>query len=158
MLGNGDGTFQTFKQYPAGLGSGGLVAGDFNGDGKLDLAAFDMGTGAVAILLGNGDGTFQKDQTYGTTGQGPYSVVTGDFNGDGKLDLAVADKTAVAVILGNGDGTFQKGVKYKSPFANGAMATADFNADGKEAAEARLSLDRPAQWRPPCPGHPAGQR
>jgi hypothetical protein len=131
MLGNGDGTFQTFKQYPAGLGAGGLVAGDFNGDGKLDLAAFDMGTGGVAILLGNGDGTFQKDQTSGTTGQGPYSVVTGDFNGDGKLDLAVADKTAVAVMLGNGDGTFQKAVKYKSPFANGAMATADFNADGK---------------------------
>jgi hypothetical protein len=131
MLGNGDGTFQTFTEYAAGLGVGGLTAGDFNGDGKLDLAAFDTGTGAVAILLGNGDGTFQKDQTYGTTGQDPYSIAAGDFNRDGKLDLAVADKTAVAVMLGDGDGTFQKAVKYKSPFANGAMATADFNADGK---------------------------
>ena len=60
LLGNGDGTFRSFKEYSAGLGAAGSAAADFNGDGKLDLAVFDMGTGAVTILLGNGDGTFQK--------------------------------------------------------------------------------------------------
>ena len=59
--------------------------GDFNADGKVDLALASTGTNSVSILLGNGDGTF----TIGSsprTGLQPYSVAVADFNGDGKLD------------------------------------------------------------------------
>jgi hypothetical protein len=62
-----------------------LVAGDFNGDGKLDLA---VSTGAtLSILLGKGDGTFNVT-TFPTTAQFVGTLVAGDFNGDGRLDLA----------------------------------------------------------------------
>ena len=67
-----------------------IVAGDFNGDGKLDLAVTDSGGNAVLVLLGNGDGTFQPPITI-AVGNGPDAIVAGDFNNDGKLDLAVAN-------------------------------------------------------------------
>ncbi len=76
--------------FAAGVGPRSLVTGDFNGDGKLDLAVAGPSTGTVSILLGNGDGTFQPHVDYGT-GNVPVWVTTGDFNGDGKLDLAIPD-------------------------------------------------------------------
>ena len=41
-----------------------IVAGDFNGDGHLDLAVANAGDDTVSVLLGNGDGTFQPQVTY----------------------------------------------------------------------------------------------
>jgi len=58
LLGNGDGTFQPAQQYAVVYPAICIVAGDFRGDGKLDLAVADLNSG-VQILLGNGDGTFQ---------------------------------------------------------------------------------------------------
>src|SRR5437588_4328139 len=67
-----------------------VAVGDFNGDGKLDVAVADYNTSAVSALLGNGDGTFQVQVEY-ATGTFPHGVAVGEFNGDGKLDLAVAN-------------------------------------------------------------------
>src|ERR1035437_8509611 len=65
-----------------------VAVGDFNGDGKLDLAVDNAGSpGTVSVLLGNGDGTFQAPIN-SPTGTSSRSLVVGDFNGDGKLDLA----------------------------------------------------------------------
>ena len=57
LLGNGDGTFQAHVDYGAVAYPYSVAVGDFNGDGKLDLATAN-GYG-VSVLLGNGDGTFQ---------------------------------------------------------------------------------------------------
>jgi hypothetical protein len=107
-----------------------LVAGDFNGDGKLDLA---VSTGAtLSILLGKGDGTF-NGTTFPTTAQFVGTLVAGDFNGDGKLDLAFPDpfQNLVHVLLGNGDGTFTE-VSTTAVGTNPVWAAAaDFNGDGK---------------------------
>jgi hypothetical protein len=135
-LGNGDGTFTQGAVSPIFLGSylSSIVTGDFNGDGKLDIAVSDSVGNAVIILLGNGDGTFGAPTTI-PVGSQPESIITADFNNDGKLDLAVsnfADGT-ITLLLGNGDGTFTPA--SGSPYAVGGtpfqFVAGDFNGDGK---------------------------
>src|SRR5216684_1815090 len=101
LLGNGDGTFQTARAFAVDDIPQSVAVGDFNGDGKLDLAVANLRSGDVSVLLGNGDGTFQGAVNYAAAGAS--SIAVGDFNGDGKLDLAVASGS-VSVLLGNGDG------------------------------------------------------
>src|SRR2546429_2044453 len=133
LLGKGEGTFQSAVSFGVGAVPLSVAAGDFNGDGKADLAVANERTDNVSVLLGKGDGTFQAAVNYGA-GAYPCSVAVGDFNGDGKPDLADANfgSTNELVILGNGDGTFQDAVSY----ANGGLgphsvAVGDFNGDGK---------------------------
>jgi hypothetical protein len=113
LLGNGNGTFQKGGAYPVGIASRGLAVGDFNGDGRQDLAVANVSSGDVSILLGNGDGTFQsalsvpaQGGTVNASDSGPFSVAVGDLNGDGKQDLAVlfSQSDEIGVLLGNGDG------------------------------------------------------
>ncbi|HEY3837082.1 MAG TPA: FG-GAP-like repeat-containing protein [Bryobacteraceae bacterium] len=139
-LGNGDGTFQAPVDYPAGsYGAPSIAVGDFNGDGKADVAvaeivpdASTVNAGAIAIFLGNGDGTFQQGINY-ATGSVPLSVATGDFNADGIADLATANRNdgSISVLLGNRDGTFQKRVDYPGGAAPQSIVVGDFNNDGK---------------------------
>ncbi len=68
-----------------------IVAGDFTGDGRTDLAVANGIDNTVSVLLGNGDGTFQPQVTY-AVGLGPGAIVAGDFTGDGRIDLAVANE------------------------------------------------------------------
>jgi hypothetical protein len=135
-LGNGDGTFTLANGSPISAGKelDGVVVGDFNGDGKLDLAVTDYTLNAVLVLLGNGDGTFQAPISM-AVGDAPAGMVVGDFNDDGKLDLATANygDGTVTLLLGNGDGTFKpsSGSPYivgNSPYV---IVAADFNGDGK---------------------------
>ena len=109
-----------------------LVAGDFNGDGRTDLAVANIGSNDVSVLLGNGDGTFQ-DQVRYAAGDEPFALVAGDFNGDGRTDLAVANAGSndVSVLLGNGDGTFQDQVRYAAGDEPFALVAGDFNGDGR---------------------------
>src|SRR5256885_1291193 len=108
LLGNGDGSFQPVRFFSAGAAmSKSLAAGDFNGDGKVDLIVANAGSNNVSVLMGNGDGTFQAALTF-AVGDHPQFVAVGDFNGDRKLDATVAsyNTNTVAVLLGSGDGTF----------------------------------------------------
>ena len=112
--------------------------GDFNGDGKLDLAVVNSSSNVV-VMLGNGTGAFGPAVAY-TVGDRPVAVAVRDFNSDGKLDLAVAtngvviNNSSVSVLLGNGDGTFGVATPYVVDAIGGAdirsMALGDFNGDG----------------------------
>jgi hypothetical protein len=97
LLGQGDGTFSTAQDFAVSADARGITAGDFNGDGHLDLATANANA-TVSILLGQGDGTFATAQDFGV-GAGPESITGGDFNGDGRLDLATANFSADTVSI-----------------------------------------------------------
>jgi len=129
LLNNGDGSFQRYTQFSASVSD--LAVGDFDRDGKLDLAASQGGS--IAIYAGRGDGTFRN--AVAITATSPASLTAADLNGDGKLDLAFGISSreiqGVGVMLGNGNGTFQPEVDQifdRSPLS---IQVADFNSDGK---------------------------
>jgi hypothetical protein len=140
LLGRGDGTFQPAVNYPADQNPYFVAVGDFNHDGKLDLAVVNQGFNSTAqayflsILLGNGDGTFQSPVNYSLPPGAENAVAVADLNGDGKPDLAVitdgSTDDTVSIFLGNGDGSFQSPVAYSYPSAGADfIAAADFNHD-----------------------------
>ena len=146
FLGNGNGTFNYLNTYAApnsGIvypGSNSLYVADFNGDGKLDLAALTPYNG-VFIFMGKGDGTFQAGVGYSTVDPNhtndytAYGMAVGDLNGDGKLDIAVTETSGMAVLLNNGNGTFGTATYYDSgiaPFESQmGIAIGDVNGDKK---------------------------
>jgi hypothetical protein len=132
LLGNGDGTFTAAASIMTRNAPSSIAVGDFNGDGKQDIAVSNGEDGALTILLGNGDGTFTEAPSP-LSGLCSWSVVTADFNGDGKADLALANSSAntVMILLGNGDGTFTPATT-SLPTGNfpADIAVGDFNGDG----------------------------
>ena len=91
-----------------------MAVGDFNGDGKLDMAVSSyIPNNGVTILLGNGDGTFQVGASYAVGSDLDY-LVSAKLRNSGIADLILQDRGSnnVYVMLGNGDGTFQTAVPY----------------------------------------------
>jgi hypothetical protein len=130
MLNDGVGNFGPAKEIFVGFDPLAVIAGEFNGDGKMDLAITVSGANSVAILTGNGLGDFAAPKYFGTA-DGPSSLAAGDFNKDGKSDLVVAhfNTNAIAVLLGDGGGAF---ATTRTQLAGGAkLASADFNGDGR---------------------------
>ncbi len=139
LLSNGDGTFQSPISVPlssAGDATYDIVLGDFNADGKLDIAVTNYLASTVTILLGNGDGTFQTGVPYSTSSNSlntTFYLAAADLNGDGKIDLLASNEVdgTIAVLLGNGDGTFQAAVPYHVANQPEGIAVADLNGDNK---------------------------
>ena len=132
LQGNGDGTFTSAAINTIVGDFPDIVVGDFNGDGKDDLAV--SVNGSVSILFGNGDGTFAAAGSFSSSAA---VVAAADFNGDGKLDLVTeignnveGGSASVAILLGNGDGTFT--ATSSSVIAGSAvgLVVGDFNNDG----------------------------
>lgn len=98
----GDGTFANAVSYHTGR-TVSLTAGDFNGDGKLDLAAVIEHSTLISVLRNYGDGTFAPKVYYGVAA-GPTGIAAGDLDGDGRVDLAVAagEGEAASILINQG--------------------------------------------------------
>jgi Calx-beta domain/FG-GAP-like repeat len=131
LLGNGAGGFPSVVHNPITPLPNSLAAGDFNGDGKIDIAVAGTGAAALSVVLGNGDGSFQPSINFTSTGIAPVSLTAADFNKDGKTDLAMIDSVTglVDVALSAGNGSFQTPVGYDLTPAIRLLA-ADVTGDG----------------------------
>jgi len=129
-LGKGDGTFSNAITTNSVTQVTSMLAADFNGDGKVDLAVLD-GESNTTVFLGDGTGRFFQQQVFNSPSIG---LVAADFNGDGKLDLVVAGYQFADIYLGNGDGTFGGPQTILTASSNGIYfgtpAVGDFNGDG----------------------------
>jgi large repetitive protein len=133
LLNNGDGTFAPRTPVGVALSPLSLAVGDFDEDGKADLAAAAAHLDRVTLLLGNGDGTFRLGRV-SATGGAPTSTTAADLNDDGHLDVVVANEFGVdaTVLLGNGDGTFDAAQTYTPDPGSGyhEVIVTDVDRDG----------------------------
>jgi VCBS repeat-containing protein len=151
-LGKGDGSFNSPINSPVTDGHvgslAGMVNGDFNGDGKLDIVflsginSFSQIGANILAILGDGTGHFGTPVITSNLPQPKQSVplITGDFNGDGKLDLASTESYPTnqslltrrfLVYEGLGNGQFESGVSYSVSDGASGLVSGDFNGDGK---------------------------
>jgi hypothetical protein len=143
MLGNGDGTFRPKTDFPIGIQTQAVAAGDFNSDGIVDLVVtLNTPQLSLALLTGTGTGTFNVPTFFpNTSGFDSPAIVATDLNGDGRLDLVVMHNIAcftapcraarsITVLLGTGKGTFQTPSEIDVGTGPNSMAVLDLNRDG----------------------------
>ncbi len=162
FFGDGRGTFRNSGPFCVGgtqlvanictgasPGPAAIVTGDFNRDGRPDLAVANQQSGTVTVLLGDVGSLFKQAAdlcvsptvTCPSATLQPRALVLGDFNLDGRPDLAVASTdncptsatlgaVSVLLMLGNGDGTFSAPRNFCVGNSPSAIVTADFNNDG----------------------------
>lgn len=138
LLNTGAGSFSQANSFDLSIFGGLLTTGDFDRDGKDDLAVLERNDDSLRIMRGNGNATFTPlGPLYLLTGRA-YSLTKGDFNGDGFIDFAAISEEPFGVgrlyyLLGNGAGAFSAAVTVAIPssFPYGLRA-GDFNGDGRD--------------------------
>jgi hypothetical protein len=105
----------------------GMVASDFNGDGKADLAMLKESGAEVEVAFGKGDGTFGATKSFPLGAKAAIWLAAGDLNGDGKADLAASDDgRGVQFLLNNGSGAFAAPYAVAAGTRLGKLALGDF--------------------------------
>src|SRR5262249_15760165 len=160
---NGDGSFNVtnlpisdFAGLASNLQAQKLV-GDFNGDGKTDIALTGVsGWNTLPVAFSNGDGSFNVTNLpisdfAGFASNLQAKKLVGDFNGDGKADIALTGPSSwntLPVALSNGNGSFNVTNLFIGDFASWSSdpqakkLVGDFNGDGK----ADIALTGPSSW------------
>jgi hypothetical protein len=139
LLGDGSGLFARATTFPVGIPLASPVSvavGDFDGNGALDLATANGGSGTVSVLLGDGGGGFAPATGVSVPAAAPSSVAVGDIDGNGTQDLATANAFSnnVSVFLGDGSGGFAPAVDHAVVGLN-PRSVALANLDGAGAVD-----------------------
>jgi hypothetical protein len=142
VMAQGEVSFIAIRNFWVGGSPASLAVGDFNGDGRRDLAGANAGADTVPILLGRGDGTFAEVPKVGI--EAPRAMVVGDFNSDGHQDLAVADgrNNVVFILLGQGNGTFVEASAVGVGSPPVSVVVGNFNGDGRQDLAVANSGDK----------------
>ncbi|MES2730614.1 MAG: FG-GAP-like repeat-containing protein, partial [Bacteroidota bacterium] len=120
--------------YAVGSGPRGIVAADFNGDGKTDLATTNFTSNDISILLRKADNTGFETETRLTGGSHPEDVTVGDFDGNGRFDLAFLNKTTNAISIqmrNTANNGFDSPIVLSTGSFAQSLVAGDFNSDGK---------------------------
>jgi len=137
LLGSGNGGFTAGTEVNATSFPFGVLARDFDNDGKVDLVTGNQLENKLSFFKGNGNGTFAARIT-STVGTATFATTcftaSADFNGDGLPDVVVNDGPGTNVVLmgNNGNGTFTSQATVDVTAANGPIVTGDFNGDSKQ--------------------------
>ncbi|MEL0276632.1 MAG: VCBS repeat-containing protein [Deltaproteobacteria bacterium] len=110
-----------------------LQAGDWNNDGRKDIAVANRGMDSISILLNNGNDNFTTSATLDTA-DFPQQLMQGDWNGDNVTDLASISvgENLLQLWKGKGDGTFEKTSELDTPSSPQQLEVADFDCDGRQ--------------------------
>jgi hypothetical protein len=137
LLNLGGGAFAAPRAFSVGTYPSGIVAGDLNHDGRIDLAVSNddseiaAGTGNLSVLLNQGGGSFAPAVAY-SAGDYLAAVAEADLNGDGQPDLAVLDSSSkIAVLFNRGTGSFVGPLSYGAQHPTGEFALGDVSGDGR---------------------------
>jgi hypothetical protein len=113
-----------------GTGPSAVAVGDFDRDGKLDIATADQGANGISVLLGNGGGVFGLPASLASAASAA-DIVAGDLDRDGWLDLVVASGSSAQVVVHRGAvGGFGGGTPFPVLAVPSRVALADFDRDG----------------------------
>lgn len=117
-----------------------IIAADFDGDGKRDLAMADASS--IVIRSSNGDGTFGPETILAAPGNDTITgLAAGDVNGDGRTDLLIAGGSGLTTYLGHGDRTFTAGPLTPLAGNRHELAIGDFDHDGRLDVAAASAVD-----------------
>ncbi len=127
----GTGEFSDFGAFGVGSNPSSINAGDFNGDGNVDILVANQADDTLTLRLGIGNGSFHEG-TIISTGDNPTSVKSSDFNNDGILDIATLNTfdNEVNIYFGHGDGTFTSASTLISDPNSTTLLAEDLNNDG----------------------------
>ncbi|HEY9503653.1 MAG TPA: FG-GAP-like repeat-containing protein, partial [Pyrinomonadaceae bacterium] len=139
LLGNGTGTFQSYRSYVYGfttqfvLSPIAIAVGDLNNNNRPDLALSFSGTPFIAIMLDDGQGEFIQPDSFLSANGNAASLAIADLNGDNKADLVTANSNTnnISVFIGAGNGTFAGPVPITVNTFPRFVGIGDFNGDGK---------------------------
>ncbi len=129
LLGSGDGKLGGPTHTVVGTLPNAVAAGDFNGDGKIDLVVSDGNSDNSTFLPGTGGASFGTKATF-AVGSTATGVQAGDFDGDGKLDAAFLAANGIVWTQGTGQGTFGAARTVQAGINFYGIAAGDFNGDG----------------------------
>jgi len=134
LLGDGAGGFGTPAPYAVGTNPASIATGDFNGDGRIDLAVANNGSNNISILPGTGAGAFGAATNLSSGGTLPGGIAAADFNGDAKVDLVVVNSGEgnALFLTGDGAGNFTPAVSRQTGGSDPkSVAVTDLNGDGR---------------------------